>query len=96
MNERDEIVCRCEEVTKAEIEAAIAAGDRTLSAIKKRTRAGMGCCQGKTCQKYIAGMIREASGGEVTMAEALEKSERIPAGTLTVGLIAGTRDDGDR
>lgn len=93
MDGREEIVCRCEEVTRAEIEAAIAAGDTTLSSIKKRTRAGMGYCQGKTCQRLIAQMITGKTGGEVSPSDASKKSERMPVGPLTVGMIAETDEE---
>lgn len=45
------VVCRCEEVTEGEIRAAIRArvGARTLDGIKRRTRSGMGRCQGGFC-----------------------------------------------
>ena len=45
------IVCRCESVTEGEIRAAIRArvGARTLDGIKRRTRSGMGRCQGGFC-----------------------------------------------
>lgn len=45
------VVCRCEQVTEAEIVAAIHAPipARTLDAIKWRTRAGMGRCQSGFC-----------------------------------------------
>lgn len=47
----DTTICRCEEVTVADIAAAFAAGARTLKAIKQVTRAGVGDCQGKTRQR---------------------------------------------
>ena len=45
------IVCRCETVTEAEIVDAIRrpAGAITLDGLKRRTRAGMGRCQGGFC-----------------------------------------------
>ena len=45
------VVCRCEGVTEGEIRAAIRArvGARTLDGIKRRTRSGMGRCQGGFC-----------------------------------------------
>ena len=56
------IVCRCETVTEGEIIDAIhgAIPARTLDAIKRRTRAGMGRCQSGFCQyKVIAILARE-------------------------------------
>lgn len=51
-----EIVCHCELVTRREIEAALSgplpAGD--LGGLKRRTRCGMGRCQGFYCQAQIA------------------------------------------
>ena len=64
----DKLVCRCEEVSQAEIEEAIKEGALSLDAIKKATRAGMGLCQGRTCSRLVRQMLaREAqiSPGEV-------------------------------
>ena len=49
------IVCRCENVTEAEIRQAIhrPAGARSLDAVKRRLRAGMGRCQGGFCGPRI-------------------------------------------
>ena len=46
-----EIVCKCEEVSLGEIEDCISSplGARTVDAVKRRTRAGMGRCQGGFC-----------------------------------------------
>lgn len=52
-------LCRCEEVTREEIEEAIRDGATTLSGIKKRTHAGMGLCQGRTCGRLISELLRE-------------------------------------
>ncbi len=53
------IICRCEEITKEEIIAAINSGARSVSAIKRRLSAGQGLCQGRTCQRLIAQILRE-------------------------------------
>jgi thioredoxin reductase/bacterioferritin-associated ferredoxin len=45
----DTIVCRCEAVTRSEIERAIDAGAHTTSAVKRWTRCGMGRCQMRIC-----------------------------------------------
>jgi glycerol-3-phosphate dehydrogenase len=43
------IICRCEEVTEAEILEAIRRGADTMDGVKHLTRAGMGRCQGGFC-----------------------------------------------
>jgi len=65
------VVCRCETVTEAEILEAIHGKipARTIDAIKRRTRAGMGRCQAGFCgSKVLALLARELgiSPNEVT------------------------------
>lgn len=56
-----EIICRCENVSKAEILAAIhnPLGVHTLTGIKNRTRSMMGRCQGGYCQTRITKLLEE-------------------------------------
>ncbi len=56
-----QIVCRCENVTKAEILAAIRnpLNVHTLTGIKNRTRAQMGRCQGGYCMTRITELLEE-------------------------------------
>ena len=58
------IVCRCEVVTEAEIREAIRrpVGARTVDGVKRRTRAGMGRCQGGFCSPRVAQIISEETG----------------------------------
>ncbi len=58
----DTIVCRCENVTYAEVEDAIGSGATTLGAIKRRTRAGMGRCQGRYCESIVASLLPQSAG----------------------------------
>ncbi|MDH3800412.1 MAG: (2Fe-2S)-binding protein [Desulfobacterales bacterium] len=55
----DMIICRCEEITKGEIKSAIRNGMQTVNGIKRITRAGMGLCQGQTCQRLVIQIIAE-------------------------------------
>jgi len=50
-----QIVCRCETITEGEIIEAIKRplGARTIDGIKRRTRAGMGRCQGGFCTSRV-------------------------------------------
>ncbi len=55
------IVCRCETVTEAEVLEAIRrpVGARTIDGVKRRTRAGMGRCQGGFCSPRVAQLLAE-------------------------------------
>ncbi len=62
--EYGEIICRCEHVTRGEIIAAIhrPVPARTLDAIKRRTRAGMGRCQGGFCGPRLVKILSRELG----------------------------------
>jgi len=62
MAEEDMLICRCEEVTKKEILDAIAEGCHSVIWVKRKTRAGMGLCQGRTCGHLVARLIAEETG----------------------------------
>lgn len=58
------IICRCEQITEGEIVRAIHENPpaKNVDAVKRRTRAGMGRCQGGFCQPQVAEIIaRELS-----------------------------------
>ena len=57
------IVCRCEDVTLAEVQHAIALHYATVEEVKRLTGLGTGPCQGKECQAHVARLL-EASGVE--------------------------------
>jgi len=60
---RDEtVICRCEELTKKEILAAIAEGGESVIWVKRMTRAGMGLCQGRSCGRLVAQLIAQQTG----------------------------------
>ncbi|HPC71593.1 MAG TPA: NAD(P)/FAD-dependent oxidoreductase [Treponema sp.] len=56
------MVCRCEQVTEAEIVEAIRQGHTTLDGIKYFTRAQMGRCQGGFCTFKIIKIIMRETG----------------------------------
>ena len=58
----DLVICRCEEITRGEIKEAIRNGLQTLNGVKRVTRAGMGLCQGQTCQQLVARILTEELG----------------------------------
>ena len=80
------IICRCEEITEGEIRAAIRAriGARTLDGLKRRTRSGMGRCQGGFCTPRLIEILGEELGlspeaflkSRKTAPEALQQTAR--------------------
>lgn len=55
----DLIICRCEEITKGEIRKAVYEGMITYNMVKRYLRAGMGLCQGQSCQTNVRRIIAE-------------------------------------
>ncbi|MBQ6947996.1 MAG: NAD(P)/FAD-dependent oxidoreductase [Clostridia bacterium] len=62
--EYGKIVCRCETVTEGEIRDAIRRNPPAVDVdgVKRRTRSGMGRCQGGFCGPYVMELIAEESG----------------------------------
>lgn len=58
------IICRCEKITEGEIIRACTENPKatTIDGVKRRTRAGMGRCQGGFCQPYVAEIISKCTG----------------------------------
>lgn len=87
---KDTIICRCEEVSESEIRQAVREGARTIAGVKARTRAGMGLCQRRTCQRLIARIIAEEAG--LPLGEILPNTSRPPCRPLTLGTMAGEQE----
>ena len=57
------LVCECENVTLGEIRSAVARFDiHSLADLRRRTRIGMGTCQGTYCIRKAAAALAEAQG----------------------------------
>lgn len=58
------IVCRCEQITEGEIVDAIHRnpGARDIDGVKRRTRSGMGRCQGGFCSPSVVELLAEECG----------------------------------
>ncbi len=61
------IICRCETITEGEILDAIKApaGARDVDGVKRRTRAGMGRCQGGFCGSKVVELLARELGVEI-------------------------------
>jgi len=89
----DLIICRCEEITRADIEEVISWGVTRMDEVKRLTRAGMGLCQGKTCGRLVAGILARETGQ--SLQELKPSTSRPPTRVLKLGVLAGSRPDDD-
>ncbi len=62
------IICRCETVSEGEILDALRRNPKAtdIDGVKRRTRAGMGRCQGGFCMPYVMRLIEKESGKPMT------------------------------
>ena len=80
----DTTICRCETVRAGVLATAIAATD-DINVVKSHTRAGMGPCQGRNCQRHIAAMIARQHGrlqADVTLPTARMPLRPVPISAL--------------
>lgn len=82
----DTIVCRCEDVTRGEIAAAVAAGYTDIGPVKMSTRAGMGLCQGRTCTPAVQAIMARESG--MSLAEVALPTSRAPLRPVPLEALA--------
>jgi thioredoxin reductase/bacterioferritin-associated ferredoxin len=82
----DTPLCRCEEVTVAEIHEAIGQGANSVRAVKARTRVGMGPCQGRICDSLVAHLVARETGRSV--GEVLDITPRPPVKPVPLGVLA--------
>lgn len=79
------IICRCEEVSEAEILEAYESGADTVDAVKRRTRAGMGLCQGRTCRLLVSRILAKKKGEAV--GDQIPPSFRPPVRPIKLGWL---------
>jgi NADPH-dependent 2,4-dienoyl-CoA reductase/sulfur reductase-like enzyme len=84
----DTIVCRCEGVTAGEIRRAVREGTTALNDIKKRTRSGMGYCQGTNCTPTIAAILAREFGVKPETIKMM--TTRPPARPIPLALLLAT------
>ncbi len=80
------IICRCEEVTAAQVREAIALGCVGPNRLKGFSRCGMGPCQGRFCGLTISEMIAQACN--VPVADVGAMRLRPPVKPLSLGELA--------
>jgi NADPH-dependent 2,4-dienoyl-CoA reductase/sulfur reductase-like enzyme len=78
-------ICRCEEVTRAALEPAVASS-ADIGVVKGLTRAGMGLCQGRNCQRTVAALIAQAHGRQI--GDVARTTPRLPIRPVPIKAIA--------
>ncbi len=81
-------VCRCEEIEASTIRAAITAGAMTLNDLKRRTRAGMGLCQGLFCLPAMASLLHQETG--IPRDQIVPMTARSPVRPISLDQLAVT------
>ena len=63
----EQLICRCEQVPRAVIEETLKRGIpiHSVDAIKRRTRASMGACQGGFCRGRFMKVVKEITGEDL-------------------------------
>jgi bacterioferritin-associated ferredoxin len=85
---RKVILCRCEDVTLADVQRAVKLGHADVEEVKRYTGFGTGPCQGKECLREVAGAIAAAAGRPA--AEMRPFTARPP---LVPTVLAGSDDE---
>jgi NADPH-dependent 2,4-dienoyl-CoA reductase/sulfur reductase-like enzyme len=88
----DTPICRCESVSLAAVEAALAEGIGTIGALKRVTRAGMGRCQGRYCAPLLAELAARRTGAPID--ERSWFAPGVPFKPLPVELAAAALETG--
>ncbi len=89
----DTIVCRCEDVPRREIDAAMADGIHDINQLKHVTRCGMGPCQGRMCADTVQELVALKTGR--SREEVGTWTGRPPLRPMLLGELVGTFDYAD-
>ena len=88
----DTVVCRCEDVTRGQIDDAVAAGCFDVNQVKAATRCGMGPCQGRMCGDAAAAIVVLDGGSREQVGQL---TARPPFRPLTTEALTGSFDYDD-
>ncbi len=83
-------VCRCEDVTRSELEHAIELGMLEVEELKRYTGLGTGPCQGKECMSVLVRLLVDR--GLADPATVQPFTSRPPTEPVTLGALAAGLD----
>lgn len=95
------IVCRCEDVTLADVQEAIDKGYLDIEELKRYTGLGTGPCQGRECLVPASTLLREARLRDPDRARRQPEAPRSehpftvrpPISPVALGLLARAREE---
>lgn len=85
------LVCRCEELTRDEVDVGIDAGGTDIRTLKVMTRLGMGSCQGRMCWPAMARRIAQRTDRTIQKIGPL--SVRPPIKPVTLGTLTQPEEE---
>lgn len=91
MSDKDIYLCRCENLTLADLHRLIDEGYIYMEEIKRISRCTMGPCQGRTCRDIIAKEIAKKLNISVTEVEV--PTFRAPTKPIKLGALAEGADN---
>ncbi|MBI3430098.1 MAG: FAD-dependent oxidoreductase [Actinobacteria bacterium] len=85
------LICRCEEVSIADIQNAVHnLGATNIRSTKLFTRVGMGLCQGRTCSRSVIEILSKESGVNAEVEDHLSAAKRQIVHPISLGMIANS------
>jgi len=82
------LVCRCEEVTRGDLQEAISQREATGRSLKLTCRVGLGLCQGRVCSRTVAALATH--GSAVPARETASDFKRPVGQPVRLGDLAAT------
>ena len=90
-DKKEIIVCRCEDISLDEIEAAVDAGFTDPEELKRFLHVGMGPCQGRTCGRLVCRIIAQKAGKPTRQIR--QTQQRPPLTTIPIREFLGGEDE---
>jgi len=88
---QDLIICRCEEVSLADLEETAKKYNCSARELKLRTRAGMGFCGGRTCRPAVDKVLTHVTNEDPT--DALPLKVAPPVRPISLSDLGGESSD---
>ena len=85
------LICRCEDITQEEVEAAIDSGITDPEELKRFLHVGMGPCQGRTCGRLVVRILARKLKKPVS--ELSTTRQRPPLVTIPIRSVLGDENE---